>query len=110
MPFQNKFGSIDDCICGLIFYLSDLNISSHDDAIPVPLKKVDINTRIYDFVSEVTVTQSYVNAESNPIEAVYMFPIEEEAAVTSFEAEVDGRKIFTQVKEKSNDLAGMYTI
>jgi hypothetical protein len=38
--------------------------------------------------------------ESNPIEAVYMFPIEEEAAVISFEAEIDNRKICTQVKEK----------
>ena len=101
MPFQNTFGGTEPCICGLVFYLSDLKVSSSDDdAIPVPLKNVNISTRIIDFVAEVTVTQSYVNVETNPIEAVYMFPIEEEAAVTSFEAEVDNRKIVTEVKEK----------
>ena len=99
MPFLNKFGQSNDCMCGLVFYLSDLNISS-DEAIPVPLQNVSINAKLVDFVSEVTVVQSYVNVENNPIEVVYMFPIEEEAAVIYFEAEVDGRKILTQVKEK----------
>jgi excinuclease UvrABC nuclease subunit len=42
----------------------------------------------------------YVNEEKNPIEAVYMFPVEEEAAVINFTAEVDGRTIKTQVKKK----------
>ena len=99
MPFRNKLGQSDNCICGLVFYLNDLNISS-DEAVPVSLQNVNIHANIVDFVSEVTVTQSYINAESTPIEVVYMFPIEEEAAVTFFEAEVDGRKIVTQVKEK----------
>ena len=38
--------------------------------------------------------------ETNPIEAIYMFPIEEEAAVVNFTAEVDGRTIKTEVREK----------
>ena len=103
MPFQNELGKSSESVCGLVFYLSDLNISSQDDVVPVPLQDVKINAKIVDFVSEITVTQSFVNVENNPIEAVYMFPIEEEAAVTSFEAEVDNRKIFTEVKEKEND-------
>ena len=84
MPFQNKCGKSNDCICGLVFYPNaELN-----DAIPVPLKKVNINAKIVDFVSEITVTQSYVNVESIPIQIIYTFPVEEEAAVTFFEAEV----------------------
>ncbi len=35
-----------------------------------------------------------------PIEAVYVFPVEESAAVTAFEAEVEGRTITTKVKAK----------
>ena len=86
MPFQNKFGQSNECICGLVFYPSeDSNYSSYD-AIPVPLKNVNIKAKVVDFVSETTVTQSYINVENNPIEAIYMFPIEEEAAVTFFEA------------------------
>lgn len=42
----------------------------------------------------------YVNEEKKPIEAVYMFPVEEECAVVNFSAEVDGRIIKTQVKKK----------
>ena len=41
-----------------------------------------------------------MNVEPNPIEAIYMFPIEEEAAVISFEAEMDDRKIITEIREK----------
>ena len=100
MPFQNKFGQSNDCICGLVFYPSEDSDHSSDDAIPVPLTKVNIKAKIVDFVSEITVTQSYINVENNPIEAIYMFPVEEEGAVTFFEAEIDGRRIVTEVKEK----------
>ena len=100
MPFQNKFGNSSDCMCGLVFYLSDLNLDISDDAIPVPLQNVKVDAKIVDFVSEVTVIQSYINVENQPIEAVYMFPIEESAAVTAFEAQIDDRKIVTHVKEK----------
>jgi hypothetical protein len=51
-------------------------------------------------VAEVTVCQKYVNRESNPIETIYKFPIEEEAAVVNFEAIIDGRTIKTQIKKK----------
>ena len=100
MPFQNKFGNLSNCICGLVLYLEDLEIHSEEEVIPVPLKSVEVKTKIVDFVSEIEVTQTYVNKESNPIEAVYFFPVEEEAAVIYFEAQVDDRKIFTQIKEK----------
>ncbi len=52
-----------------------------------------MSARVVDFVSEVTVKQEYFNRESNPIEAVYNFPVEEESAVTDFEAHVDGRTV-----------------
>ena len=100
MPFQNKLGKSSESVCGLVFYLSDLNISSQDDVVPVPLQDVKINAKIVDFVSEITVTQSFVNVENNPIEVVYMFPIEEEASVIAFEADIDHRTIVTEIREK----------
>ena len=66
----------------------------------MPLKNVHIDAKVVDFISEINVMQTYVNLESHPIEAIYVFPVEEEAAVISFEAEVDNRKISTQIKEK----------
>ena len=107
MPFLNTFGKAQESICGLVFSLQGLSVSSPEiplhcmhEVIPVPLRNVAINAKVVDFISEVTVTQSYINAETVSIETTYMFPVEEEAAVTFFEAEVDGRKILTEVKEK----------
>ena len=51
-------------------------------------------------VAEVLVVQEYVNREENAIEVIYFFPIEESAALTMVEAEVEGRKVVGRVKEK----------
>ena len=51
-------------------------------------------------VAEVSVVQEYVNREEKPIEVIYFFPIEESAAVTKVEADVEGRKVVMKVKEK----------
>ncbi|CAF4781416.1 unnamed protein product, partial [Rotaria sp. Silwood2] len=40
------------------------------------------------------------NDETKPIEAVYCFPIEEQAAVYSFIAQIDERQIVAHLKEK----------
>lgn len=53
-----------------------------------------------DFAAKVTLTQRYRNAESQPIEAVYVFPVDEAAAVTGFEALVDGRWVVAEVEER----------
>ena len=37
------------------------------------------------------VEQEYVNREELPIEAIYYFPVEEDAAVVGFHAELEGR-------------------
>ena len=51
-------------------------------------------------MGEVSVVQDYVNREEKAIEVIYYFPVEEGAAVTKVEAEVDGRKVVGKVKEK----------
>ncbi len=95
MPFLNVYRGCP-VTCGLVHYLEGLHIGP----VPVPLAKVDLNVRVVDFVAEVSLRQEYVNRESRPIEAVYLFPVEEEAAVVDFEARLDGREIKTNVKEK----------
>ena len=51
-------------------------------------------------VAEVSVVQEYVNREDKAIEVIYFFPIEESAALTKVEADVEGRKVVGKVKEK----------
>ena len=49
---------------------------------------------------QISVEQVYINHEAMPLEATYIFPVEEAAAVVEFEAWVDGRQIKTVVKKK----------
>jgi hypothetical protein len=47
----------------------------------VPLKRVNINATIRSFAADVVITQVFRNDEATSVEAVYCFPIEEQAAV-----------------------------
>uniref|UniRef100_A0A669QAC7 Poly [ADP-ribose] polymerase n=1 Tax=Phasianus colchicus TaxID=9054 RepID=A0A669QAC7_PHACC len=67
---------------------------------PVPLESVHIKARIIDFVAQVVMFQTYTNQNSSPIEAKYVFPLDDKAAVCGFEAFVNGTHIIGQVKEK----------
>ncbi|CAH1271049.1 VWA5A [Branchiostoma lanceolatum] len=67
---------------------------------PVPLKEIDVHVDIIGYVSNVTSSLEYHNAEDNPIEAVFVFPLDETSAVYKFEALIEGRRIIGKVKEK----------
>ena len=98
MPFVNLFRG-DPVECGLVYYFDGLNLGRLYP-VPVPLKRANLNVTLVNFVAQVELKQEYVNRESVPIEARYLFPVEEESAVVDFEAEVDGRVIRTEVKGK----------
>ncbi|CAF1085766.1 unnamed protein product [Adineta steineri] len=66
----------------------------------VPLKRVSVDSTIRAFAADVTITQVFRNDETVPIEAVYCFPIEEQAAIYKFKAQIDDREINAQLKEK----------
>ena len=66
----------------------------------VPLKRVSVDATVRSFAADVTITQVFRNDETKSIEAVYCFPIEEQAAVYSFTARIDDREIVAQLKEK----------
>ncbi|CAF1315725.1 unnamed protein product [Rotaria magnacalcarata] len=66
----------------------------------VPLKQVSVEAYIKSFAADVTIKQIFRNDETKPIEAVYCFPIEEQAAIYSFVARIDEREIVAHLKEK----------
>jgi hypothetical protein len=67
---------------------------------PIPLAGVSIDAEISTLCARVVVTQRYVNTESKPIEAVYLFPLDEGAAVCGFEAIVDGTLVVGEIKPR----------
>ena len=67
---------------------------------PVPLEGVRIDARVADLATEVTVAQRYRNREQTPVEAVYVFPLEEGAAVCGFEARIGDKVVRGRVEER----------
>jgi hypothetical protein len=57
---------------------------------PVPLRGVSVDVGIVDFVVRTAIAQHFHNTEAFPIEAVYVFPLDERSAVCGFEIEIDG--------------------
>ena len=84
MPFA------DGIECGLVRHLEQHHFGPI--AVPVPLVNVDAEVKVVDFIAEVRLAQEYVNREAIPVEATYLFPVEEESTVVEFEATVDGRE------------------
>ena len=91
---------MEDCVIDLNKMKYGLIAIIKEHQVPVPLKKVQLDVKIIDFIAQVTLIQEYVNEEDNVIEVQYSYPVEESAAVVGFEAMIDGRDIVTEVKEK----------
>ncbi|XP_074071451.1 von Willebrand factor A domain-containing protein 5A-like isoform X2 [Macrotis lagotis] len=67
---------------------------------PVPLKKILVTVTIREFVADVSATLEYKNEEKDPVEAFFVFPMDEDSAVYSFQALVDGKNIVAEIQEK----------
>ena len=67
---------------------------------PVPLTGVLIRSKVTGHCNKVSVLQRYHNQEDFPIEAIYLFPLEEGSAVTGFRVKIDGRIIVGRVEER----------
>lgn len=68
--------------------------------VPVALTGVSIEAEISGLCARVAVAHRYANHEATPIEAVYVFPLDEGAAVCGFEAIVDGTLVIGEVQER----------
>src|SRR5947207_9689669 len=67
---------------------------------PLPLKAVDVHAQLGGLIAEVTLSQTFVNTHEEALEAIYVFPLPDRAAVTSFRMEVAGRLIEGILKER----------
>ncbi|KAL1268029.1 hypothetical protein QQF64_033392 [Cirrhinus molitorella] len=66
----------------------------------LPLQAVNVRCKLMDLLCQVIIFQTYTNQSAVPIEAKYVFPLEETAAVCGFEAFINGKHITGKVKEK----------
>jgi hypothetical protein len=66
----------------------------------LPLRAVAVRAACVDMVARVELLQEYFNESDETIEAKYVFPLDEKAAVCGFEALIGAKRIVGRVKEK----------
>jgi Ca-activated chloride channel homolog len=68
--------------------------------VPVPLKHTDVKASIAGYIATVDVTQEYHNPYNGKIEAVYVFPLPDNAAVSEFVMTIGDRRIRGIIRER----------
>ena len=67
---------------------------------PMPLKSVHVRAKIIDMSAKVSIYQEYENDEDRPIEAEYLFPLNDGATVCGFEAFINDKHVIGVCKER----------
>lgn len=74
--------------------------ASEPKEIPLPLQHTDVHATISGYIGTVDVEQQFQNPYDEKIEAVYLFPLQEKAAVSEFVMTIGERKIRGILREK----------
>jgi Ca-activated chloride channel family protein len=78
----------------------ELRAKVAEKTVPLPLKHTDVKAQVTVYVGAVTVTQKYHNPYDGKIEAVYVFPLPDDAAVRDFVMQIGERQIRGIVRER----------
>jgi len=70
------------------------------ERVPMPLKHTDVKAAISGYIATVKVTQQFQNPYDRKIEAVYVFPLPENAAVNEFVMTIGERRIRGIIRER----------
>jgi Ca-activated chloride channel family protein len=66
----------------------------------LPLESIDAAVRITGLVSRIEVTQGFHNPHDVPLEATYIFPLPDRAAVTAMRLTADDRTVRAELRER----------
>ena len=72
----------------------------HTERGNLPLDRLDVQTRIVALVARTVVTTEFVNANDVALEATYIFPLPDRAAVTGMTMTADGRTVEAELEER----------
>ena len=75
-------------------------LPNEEKEIPLPLKHTDVKGQISGYIATVEVTQQFHNPYDEKIEAVYVFPLPQNAAVNEFIMVIGERKIRGIIRER----------
>ncbi len=75
-------------------------LPKEEKEIPLPLKHTDVKGRISGYIATVDVTQKFHNPYGEKIEAVYVFPLPQNAAINEFIMTIGERRIRGIIRER----------
>jgi Ca-activated chloride channel family protein len=76
-------------------------VETDEKEIPLPLKHTDVKARVNGYIASVEVTQEFHNPFDSKIEAVYVFPLPENSAVSEFVMTIGERHIRGIIRERA---------
>ncbi len=86
---------------GLIIVDPPINPPPDQVILPyLPVKYHHVTVDIQDQVAQVNVDQAFVNDSEVPLEATYVFPLPEDAAISDFSLYVDGERLEGRILDK----------
>jgi len=80
---------------------SSLRVQQGERTFALPLMHTDVDAEITGFVADVAVHQLYSNPFEQPIEAVYLFPLPDNAAVDDMQMRIGDRVIVGEIKRRA---------
>ncbi|MCB9852318.1 MAG: VWA domain-containing protein [Phycisphaerales bacterium] len=75
-------------------------LPEQEEIVPVPLEHTDVNASISAYIACVNVTQKFANPYNEKIEAVYVFPLPQNAAINEFLMTIGDRKIRGIIRDR----------
>ncbi|MCK4872023.1 MAG: VWA domain-containing protein [Phycisphaerales bacterium] len=99
---QLEQGTSDDVpgCGGMVCCLPVVGEDAEPKLVPMPLKHTNVDASVAGFVASVTVTQQFHNPYNEKIEASYVFPLPQNAAVSEFIMVIGDRRIRGIVRER----------
>jgi Ca-activated chloride channel homolog len=93
-------GSPDTPGSGAMLGLMPTPGSDEIKQVPLPLKHTDVKASITGYIASVGVTQQFQNPYDTKIEAVYVFPLPQDAAINEFVMTIGDRRIRGIIRER----------
>ncbi|WAS98740.1 VIT domain-containing protein [Nannocystis punicea] len=81
---------------------AQLKIAAGDRWLGLPLQAIRYDTVVVGTLAETTVTQTFVNPQSERLEAVYTFPLPDDAAVDDYWIRIGSRSIHGLLKRRED--------
>src|SRR3982750_4531116 len=75
-------------------------------ALMTPRGALAVRARLDGLIARVDLAQVFLNAHPEPLEATYIFPLPDRAAVTRFRLEVAGRVVEGELRERGSARGG----